>query len=128
MLLKNISLSYSIQIFKALSEESRVRIINLLENNKEMCISDLELVLGFTQTKTSRHLTFLKHAGMVNSKRVDKWIFYYIKEEVSEILRQIFVFIQKDPQLIQDQQIFKVLYSNRELAVNKIETRKWQGD
>jgi len=128
MLLKNISLSYSIQIFKALSEESRVRIINLLENNKEMCISDLELVLGFTQTKTSRHLTFLKHAGMVSSKRVDKWIFYYIKEEVSEILRQIFVFIQKDPQLIQDQQIFKVLYSNRELAVNKIETRKWQGD
>jgi ArsR family transcriptional regulator, arsenate/arsenite/antimonite-responsive transcriptional repressor len=128
MRLKNISLPYSIQIFKALSEEARVRIINLLANNKEMCITDLELVLGFTQTKTSRHLTFLKNAGIVNSKRVDKWIFYYIKEEVSEILRQIFVFIQKDPQLIKDQEIFKVLYSNRELALNQIETRKWQGD
>lgn len=128
MRLKNISLPYSIQIFKALSEESRVRVINLLANNKEMCISDLELVLGFTQTKTSRHLTFLKNAGIVNSKRVDKWIFYYIKEEVSEILRQIFIFIQKDPQLIKDQEIFKVLYSNRELALNQIETRKWQGD
>ncbi|MFC2186936.1 ArsR/SmtB family transcription factor [Peijinzhouia sedimentorum] len=128
MRLKNISLPYSIQIFKALSEEARVRIINLLANNKEMCISDLELVLGFTQTKTSRHLTFLKNAGIVNSKRVDKWIFYYIKEEASEILRQIFVFIQKDPQLIKDQEIFKVLYSNRELALNQIETRKWQGD
>lgn len=128
MRLKNISLPYSIQIFKALSEEARVRIINLLANNKEMCITDLELVLGFTQTKTSRHLTFLKNAGIVNSKRVDKWIFYYIKEELSEILRQIFVFIQKDPQLIKDQEIFKVLYSNRELALNQIETRKWQGD
>ena len=128
MRLKNISLPYSIQIFKALSEEARVRIINLLANNREMCISDLELVLGFTQTKTSRHLIFLKNAGIVNSKRVDKWIFYYIKEEVSEILRQIFVFIQKDPQLIKDQEIFKVLYSNRELALNQIENRKWQGD
>jgi ArsR family transcriptional regulator len=128
MRLKNISLPYSIQIFKALSEEARVRIINLLANNKEMCISDLELVLGFTQTKTSRHLTFLKNAGIVNSKRVDKWIFYYIKEEASEILRQIFVFIQKDLQLIKDQEVFKVLYSNRELALNQIENRKWQGD
>ncbi|HAS60021.1 MAG TPA: transcriptional regulator, partial [Algoriphagus sp.] len=52
MRLKNISLNYGLRIFKALSEEPRVRIIHLLMLNKELTISDLEHILDFTQTKT----------------------------------------------------------------------------
>jgi ArsR family transcriptional regulator len=126
MRLKNISLNYSVQVFKSLSEEARVRIVNLLRHNKEMSITDLELVLGFTQAKTSRHITYLKNAGIVNNRRVDNFMFYYIKEEAAQILEQIFVFIQKDPTLKKDQEDYETLYSNRELGINKLEIKRWK--
>ncbi|WP_215225321.1 ArsR/SmtB family transcription factor [Echinicola shivajiensis] len=126
MRLKNISLNYGMRVFKALSEEPRVRIIHLLIQNKELCISDLEHILEFTQTKTSRHLAYLKNSGLVGSRRVDQWTFYYILDEAIEIINQIFKFIQKDVNLIRDQEIYEILRSNRELAINKIENTPYR--
>ncbi len=114
------------RVFKALSEEPRVRILHLLMQNGELCISDLEHILDFTQTKTSRHLSYLKNAGLVGSKKVDQWTFYYMLEEAYEILQQILKFIQKDQHLIRDQEIYEILYSNRELAINKIENNPYR--
>jgi ArsR family transcriptional regulator len=125
MRLKNISLSYGMRVFKALSEEPRVRILHLLIQNKELCISDLEHILDFTQTKTSRHLSYLKNSGLVGSKKIDQWTFYYLLDETSEIIQQILKFIQKDNRLIKDQEIYEILYSNRELAKNKIQDNKY---
>ncbi|WP_026955413.1 ArsR/SmtB family transcription factor [Algoriphagus vanfongensis] len=126
MRLKNISLTYGLRIFKALGEEPRVRIIHLLMLNKELTISDLEHILDFTQTKTSRHLIYLKNAGLLGSRRVDQWMFYYILEEYLEIFQAIFKFIQKDPRLIRDQELFEILKSNRELAINKIQNNQYR--
>lgn len=126
MRLKNISLNYGLRIFKALSEEPRVRILHLLMQNKELSISDLELILDFTQTKTSRHLIYLKNAGLLGSRRVDQWMFYYILEEYLEILQQIFKLIQKDSNLTKDQETYEILKSNRELASNKIENNQYR--
>jgi ArsR family transcriptional regulator len=126
MRLKNISLNYGLRIFKALAEEPRVRIIHLLMLNKELSISDLELILDFTQTKTSRHLIYLKNAGLLGSRRVDQWMFYYILEEYLEIIHQIFKFIQKDSNLLKDQETFEILKSNRELAINKIQNNQYR--
>lgn len=125
MKLKNFNLNYGAQIFKALSDESRVRILFLLYNNQEMCISDLEQILEFTQTKTSRHLTYLKNSGIVTSKKVDQWVFYYIKEEAEDFITRIFTYMSRDTQLIKDQETYNTLHSNRELARNRLETRKW---
>ena len=126
MRLKNISLNYGLRIFKALSEEPRVRLLHLLMQNKELSISDLELILDFTQTKTSRHLIYLKNAGLLGSRRVDQWMFYYILEEYLEILQQIFKLIQKDANLTKDQETYEILKSNRELASNKIENNQYR--
>lgn len=103
-----------------------MRIIHLLMLNKELTISDLEHILDFTQTKTSRHLIYLKNAGLLGSRRVDQWMFYYILEEYLEIFQAIFKFIQKDPNLIRDQETFEVLKSNRELAINKIQNNQYR--
>lgn len=121
MRLKNISLSFGSTIFKALSEEARVRIISLMLENKEMCISDLELVLDFTQAKTSRHVTFLKNAGMLTSRRVDQWILYQVKDEIYDITDQMLRFIRKDQRLEQDINTYNVMLSNRELAAYKLQ-------
>jgi len=125
MKLKNFSLSYGTQIFKAFSDESRVRILSLIFHNQKMCISDLELVLNFTQSKTSRHLIYLKNSKILTSEKIDNWVYYSIMEEVNDIVTRIFNFLHKDQVLQKDLEIYKVLYSNRELAKYKLENRKW---
>ena len=119
MKFKNLSLTNSARIFKALSEEPRVRILNLLQYHDEMCISDIELILDYTQTKTSRHMSYLKNVGIVGYRKSDQWIFYYIQDEVQSLLGQIWNYIEKDYILRKDIDIFEVMYSNRELAAFK---------
>ena len=116
MKLKNLSLAYSTKIFKALSEEPRVRILNLLKYHGELCNSDLEQILDYTQTKTSRHMSYLKNAGIVNFRKYDQWIFYFIQDEVLGLLGQVWSYIEKDQVLRKDIEIFDVMFSNRELT------------
>ncbi len=126
MRLKNFNLLLGSQIFKACADESRLRILNLIFTNGEMCITDLEQILGFTQAKTSRHLIYLKNAGILTSRRYNHWVFYQVKDEVYEIIKQIFQFLQKDQQLEKDLQLYRTLYSNRELAINKMQQEGWR--
>jgi ArsR family transcriptional regulator, arsenate/arsenite/antimonite-responsive transcriptional repressor len=126
MRLKSFNLILGSQIFKACADESRLRILHLIFENKEMCISDLEKILDFTQTKTSRHLIYLKNSGILSFKRYNHWVFYYIKDEVFEILKQIFQFLRKDQQLQRDQQVYQTMKSNRELAANKVQIEALQ--
>ena len=65
-----------IRILKAVSDESRLRILNLIINADEICVCDIESTLGFTQTKVSRHLTALKNANLVTDRRQGLWILY----------------------------------------------------
>lgn len=127
MRLKHFNITFGSHIFKAFSEESRIRIIHLLYNNEEMCISDIEHILDFTQAKTSRHLIYLKNAGLLGFKKVDQWAYYYLKEEVKDIVQQIFQYLGKDPVLLNDQETYRILYSNRELAICKRHQNKWSG-
>ncbi|MCU0393527.1 MAG: metalloregulator ArsR/SmtB family transcription factor [Thermoflexibacter sp.] len=123
MRVKHFNLGVGSQIFKALSDESRLRILYLISKNKEMCISDLELVLDFTQTKISRHLIYLKNAGLVTYRKVDQWTYYTIKEELIDFVDLIIKYFEKNPELTNDMNTYKTLYSNRELAVNRLEKK-----
>ncbi|WP_439880327.1 ArsR/SmtB family transcription factor [Pontibacter sp. MBLB2868] len=125
MRLKHFSISFGEQILKALADESRIRILNLILRNKEMCTSDLEQVLDFTQTKTSRHLAYLRNASLVTSRKLDQWVFYSVKDEGADLVNQIFTYLERDSQLQKDLETYDILFSNRELAVNKLETRRW---
>lgn len=93
-----------------------------------MCITDLEKILDFTQAKTSRHLIYLKNSGILSHRRYNHWVFYQIKDEVGDIIKQIFQFLRKDTQLQHDLQIYQTLFTNRELAVNKLQIQEWQRD
>ena len=126
MRVKHFNLAFGAQFFKALADEARIRILYLLYKNKELTISDIELILEFTQTKTARHLTYLKNSGLVSSKKRDQWVFYYLKDEVYDILNQVLPYLHKDLVLIADEQVFETLNSNRELAINKLNQKKWR--
>src|SRR4051812_7380170 len=100
--IKNLKLKKASEIFKAFSDESRIRILHLIYANEEMCISDLELILDFTQTKTSRHLIYLKNAELLEYRKHDQWVYYYINKAYSDIVSQMFTFLENDAILIND--------------------------
>ena len=120
MRLKHFNIELGAQIFLACSDPSRLRILNLIMSNGEMCITDLEHILEFTQTKTSRHLIYLKNSGILTTRKFNQWVFYQIKDEVFDIVKQILQFLRRDMVFQNDQQIFQTLYTNRELALNKL--------
>ena len=127
MKLKHFNLPVGAQFMKALGDEARIRITNLLLEAKELTITDLELILDFTQTKTSRHVTYLKNSGLLSTKKHDQWVIYSIKEEWLDVIRQIMSFFEKDAQLLKDIETYQTLNSNRELFSGKMKKNKWTG-
>ncbi|MFN8690165.1 MAG: ArsR/SmtB family transcription factor [Cyclobacteriaceae bacterium] len=120
MRLKHFNIEPGAQNILACSDTARLRILQLILPNGEMCITDLETILEFTQAKTSRHLIYLKNSGILTSRKHNQWVFYQVKDEVLDIIRQMLQFLQRDPVLQKDQQTFNTLYSNRELTLNKL--------
>ena len=125
MRVKHFPVAFGQQLFKALGDESRVRILHLLWRNQEMVVGDLEQVLDFTQTKTSRQLGYLRNAGLVAVRRLDNWMFYTLRDETAELLHQLLALMERDSQLVRDQQTYQTLWNNRELAAYKIQNRRW---
>ncbi|GJM62105.1 MULTISPECIES: ArsR/SmtB family transcription factor [Persicobacter] len=126
MRIKKVNLPTGCHLFKALSEDARLRILHLIYRNEEMCISDLEIILDFTQTKTSRHLNYLKNAGLLNSRKQDHWVFYSIKEAMQDIVTSLLTIVDTDPRLVKDQEVFEIMYTNRELALYKSQKNHWR--
>jgi len=67
-------------ILKALSDETRLRILNLLYE-KELCVCDIMSTLEISQAKASRHLIYLKNAGLVKDRKFAQWAYYSITKE-----------------------------------------------
>jgi ArsR family transcriptional regulator len=65
-------------IFKALSDESRLEILTLLLQRGELCVCDIEAAMQYTQTKTSRHLSYLRRVGLVKVRREGLWKHYAV--------------------------------------------------
>ncbi|MGI9952885.1 metalloregulator ArsR/SmtB family transcription factor [Moorellaceae bacterium AZ2] len=73
--------------FKALGQYLRLRIIALLAEG-ELCVCELEEILGITQPAISQHLRVLKEADLVREKKVGQWVFYRLnKERLAAVLR-----------------------------------------
>lgn len=66
-------------LFKALSDETRLRIVKLLENG-ELCVCHLVAAVDMSQPKVSFHLKVLKEAGLVKDRREGKWMHYRLNE------------------------------------------------
>ncbi len=69
-----------IEIYKALSDESRLRMLNILMQ-KELCVCEIERALNMSQSNVSRHLCKLKNAEIVTSKKKSQWAYYAINNQ-----------------------------------------------
>jgi len=66
-------------MFKALSDETRLNIVGLL-GIRELCVCEIMVALGLTQSTTSHHLMILKNAGVVDDRKEGKWVFYRLAD------------------------------------------------
>jgi ArsR family transcriptional regulator len=76
-------LARAADLFHALSEQTRLEIIDRLKNG-EQCVCDLMDALQSAQSRLSFHLKVLKEAGLINDRREGRWIYYTLNEQVFE--------------------------------------------
>ncbi|MBL8169787.1 MAG: metalloregulator ArsR/SmtB family transcription factor [Acidobacteria bacterium] len=70
-------------LLKACADQTRLRLLNLMAQEGEVCVCHLVDVLGTNQPKVSRHLAYLKRAGLVNDRKDGLWVHYRLAESLS---------------------------------------------
>jgi ArsR family transcriptional regulator len=75
------------QFFKVLSDQARLKIIWLLFHHEELCVCDVMAALGITQSKASRHLATLKHAGLATDRKDGLWSHYALRQAQDKLAK-----------------------------------------
>lgn len=90
MKINSLKLAEFTKFIDCFSDQSRVRIINLLVEKKKLYVGQIQNALQFSQTKTSRHLLYMKNAGVLKSQRDKQNRFiYFINPEIESILFRV---------------------------------------
>ena len=91
-------------LFRALADETRLQMLYLIRQHQELCVCDLENVLGIGQSKASRHLRYLLNAGLVQDRREAIWIYYRIAENLRPAQKAILESVEQllDPLKLRD--------------------------
>jgi ArsR family transcriptional regulator len=105
-----------IQIFKALSDKNRLRIVKMLEQ-KSMCVCEITEILQLANSTVSKHLSILKNAGLIVSQKEGRWINYKINPEsdkyvntLEDIMKD---WINDDPVIVEDREKVYTVDRNR---------------
>ena len=76
-------LSDTASLFLALGDRTRLRLLNLMRD-REICVTSFTDVLGQSQPLVSRHLAYLRNAGIVEARREGKWMHYRISTQLDD--------------------------------------------
>ena len=98
--------NYSIELlFRALADRTRLRLINLMGED-EVCVCFFVEVLKINQPKISRHLAYLRRAGVVAARREGKWMHYRIVEppdpHAANIFKEVRTWLENEPSMQRD--------------------------
>ena len=99
---------YSIELlFKALADRTRLRVIHLIGDD-EVCVCFFVEVLKTNQPKISRHLAYLRRAGLVSTRRDGKWMHYRLAEpqdiHAARIFREVRAVLENNPEMQRDKE------------------------
>ncbi len=84
-----------VNFFKCLSDETRLNIVTLIAENKELCVCDLTEKLQLSQPKISRHLALLRSSGLLQDRRQSQWVYYSINPQLPVWCFEILATLQK---------------------------------
>lgn len=86
-------------LFAALADRTRLRLLNLMDG-REVCVCYFVAILGQSQPKVSRHLAYLRRAGVVAARREGKWMHYRMVAPphigAAKILRETLAALHED--------------------------------
>jgi len=128
---KNIKMDEFSFVFKALSDKTRLRIINLLvRSGRELCVCEIVDSLDESQCNISKHLKELKFAGLVEEKKEGKWVNYSLVTSQDQFKKFLFKAIASIPNDIigKDEERLKVrllLRKNGQCIVG-LESKQWE--
>ncbi len=95
------------KFFLALSDRTRLRLINLMGDD-EVCVCFFTEVLGAPQPTISRHLAYLRQAGVVSARREGKWMHYRIVEpadkHAARIFNEVCAWLGEQPEMRRDRE------------------------
>lgn len=98
-------------IFKALSDEIRLRLLRLLVVTEvSVCVCELVDTISIPQYQASRQLSILKKAGLVDNEKKGKWAYYYALKDSSEFHRALFNILKNyvnEPMFMEDEKKMK---------------------
>ena len=107
-------------LFKALADQTRLRLINLIADD-EICVCFFVEVLKTNQPKISRHLAYLKRAGVVAARREGKWIHYRLVEpadpHAARIFREVRSGLDSNPAMVGDRTRLRKICCSQQLPV-----------
>jgi ArsR family transcriptional regulator, arsenate/arsenite/antimonite-responsive transcriptional repressor len=93
--------------FRALSDRTRLRLLHLIDG-KEVCVCFFVEILGSSQPKISRHLAYLRKAGLARGRREGKWMHYQLVEPTNPYAQQILIGLRQwfndEPQMQRDRE------------------------
>lgn len=93
------------QFFKALGDRTRLRLLNLMRGD-EVCVCFFVEILKTNQPKISRHLAYLRRAGVVDARRQGQWMHYRIveppDEEAAKVLKETMKWLEADNEMQRD--------------------------
>jgi ArsR family transcriptional regulator len=95
--------------YAALADETRLRLLSLMKDG-EVCVCHLQEVLKTNQPKISRHLAYLRRAGLVEARPDGKWMHYRLKEmnsDLGKIMTQTLTCLQLQARIKKDRQRLK---------------------
>lgn len=106
--------------YMALADKTRLRLLNLMQD-EEVCVCFFTEVLGESQPKISRHLAYLRNAGLVNARRDGKWMHYSIVEPEDDagkaVLQSVLRWLDSRPELRVERERYKTVCCTPELLV-----------
>ena len=83
-----------LKAFKALSDDSRLRIVKMLEV-KSMCVCEITSVIGYATPTISNHLKILKEAGLIVQNREEKYVNYSLNNESAWFIKNTLKFVKQ---------------------------------
>jgi len=79
---------------KAISDENRVRALMMLTGG-ELCVCQIIEMLGLAPSTVSKHMSILRQAGLVETRKEGRWIYYRLADRESSTVREILKWLKK---------------------------------
>ncbi len=103
----------ALELFKALSDKNRLRIVAALSRYEELCACQITELLRVTGATVSRHLSILQHAGLIQSRKDGRWVYFRLvpSADVEPVINWLDGVFQRDGAILADLKVLDKIAS-----------------